>query len=108
METGLVTDETEGGIQYFKGYLAEDCSYSVVFLKKEDNIPYHKHSKTKTVMIKLDGDGELLINGKNKKMDRLVYIPPGAPHTVRTKNKLIFLCIENPPDDDDFIEVKER
>lgn len=105
----LIEDKQEGKIKYWsdeetilKGL------YSIsIFCNPENKIPYHMHKRTATIVKKLEGDGEIILDGKRMELPDEVYIPPKVPHKIIGGN-VIVLNMETPPDKDDFIEVDER
>lgn len=127
----LVNDEQEGGIKYWsyweskeKGTIQKLLSflknytkpfedigknlYSVsVFYNPGNEIPYHTHKRTTTIVKKIDGEGEIILNGERMPLPEEIYIPSNTPHRI-LGNNIIVLNMETPPDKDDFIKIEEN
>lgn len=78
----------------------EVCSVSIVALEKSNKIPYHNHLLTHSIYQSIEGEGVLYAKGKKIILGFDVYIPPNVDHTI--EGDIIFLCVEIPPDDEDF------
>ncbi|HKZ45089.1 MAG TPA: cupin domain-containing protein [archaeon] len=103
----LVEDSQEGGIKYEKMYGPNNSfSLSKVKLTQAHRIPYHYHERTETVYFIIDGEGTMIVDGKEVDVrgGQMFVIPPKIPHTIFAKEKrtVDFYCKECPPDDDDF------
>lgn len=93
----------DGRVVYEKKEI-DVCSISVVALEDSDKLPYHKHLLSHSFYKDIEGEGTLIANDKSINFSGDVYMPAKVPHTI--KGDVSFICIEAPPDDNDFIPLE--
>ncbi len=82
---------------------------------KDNDVPPHYHDKTRHVYVCLNGAiGLHVLDPKNNvfkdyglQKHEGCFIPPKVPHGLRA-DEATLLCVEIPPDNDDFYPIKKK
>ena len=80
------------------------CSISVVAFENSNELPYHKHKLTHSSYYSVDGEG-ILIGDERRAAPFSTYVHIRAKRAHAIRGDITFICVEIPPDDNDFIPV---
>lgn len=77
----------------------EEMSVTHVLLEKGQTISEHIHSRSRSIIVALQGEAAVWLDGKRYRVVKndLLFIPPGTRHRFQALRKFKFLTIQSPP-----------
>ena len=97
IDTGVLKDKHTEVLNNLELGLFNDRAFSIVFLEKDVYRPPHIHDTSRAEFYFLEGNGLVLLDGKEIPFEKGTYleVPAGSAHGFRIFEDTLFLSIQD-------------